>query len=131
MQRSVVVRVFSVKLLTCLIAGLTSSALAQSAKECFEAAQKTDAVQLWYVNGVPYTDANGNRMMKYTPGKSFFPIGLWGTPGHAEGTLSANMDAGMFDTDFKFDRPIESLEILFNSKYTGPKFSFNYTKDRT
>jgi hypothetical protein len=61
------------------------TARAQSAEECLATAQKADAIQLWYVNGVPHTDANGNRLMNYTPGKSFFPIGLFAPPNLPEG----------------------------------------------
>jgi hypothetical protein len=55
-------------------------------EDIFARSQAATAVQLWYVNGVPHTDANGNPMMTYDPKRSFFPIGLWGCPMHEEGT---------------------------------------------
>jgi hypothetical protein len=47
-----------------------------------KALNNTEAVQTWYVDGAPHTDAQGNRRMKYDPEKSFFPIGMWGVPFH-------------------------------------------------
>jgi len=44
--------------------------------------ENNQAVQTWYVNGVPHTDKNGSILTKYDPEKSFFPIGMWGIPLH-------------------------------------------------
>lgn len=53
-------------------------------KQAYEQALSNDkAEQTWYINGVPHTDAHGNHLSQYDSKKSFFPIGMWGIPGHA------------------------------------------------
>ncbi len=68
-----------------VIAGMILSAGGPSPKECFEQAQKSEAVRRVYPGGVPHTDRTGNRRTSYDPEKSFFPIGMWGVPVHTPG----------------------------------------------
>ena len=48
-------------------------------------------IQTVYRNGVPHTDKNGKPLMQYDPDRSFFQIGMWGTPLHGM-TLGHNYD---------------------------------------
>ncbi len=45
------------------------------------------AVQTVHRDGVPHTDRNGKRLLRFDPERSFFPIGTWGNskPGEVQG----------------------------------------------
>lgn len=67
------------------------------------------AIQTMYRKGVPHTDKNGRMLMRYEPGRSFFPIGIWGIPmGEVWGTsyeLKTVVDAG-FNTIWPWPREL-------------------------
>ena len=69
-----------------------------------------NAVQTIYRNGVPHTDKQGNRLMKYDPEKSFLQVGIWGNPiGNVHGyeyDLKVLTDAG-FNTMWPFYTDVE------------------------
>ena len=69
-----------------------------------------EAVQTIYRGGVPHTDKRGRRMMEYEPERSFFQIGVWGTPvGKAHGVdhdLKVLVEAG-FNTIWPWYFPPE------------------------
>ncbi|MCC6240957.1 MAG: hypothetical protein IT448_11725 [Phycisphaerales bacterium] len=73
-------------------------------QKALDAQRNFNAVQTIYRAGVPHTDRQGNMLMKYDAGKSFFPIGVWGmaaeepeqpgTPGRARIDWQVLRDAG-------------------------------------
>lgn len=68
------------------------------------------AIQTLYRNGVPHTDKNGTRRTTYTPGVSFFPIGVLNAPSPG---VSLN-----FDYDWN-----ELVNANFNTVWPWPLMS--------
>jgi len=66
------------------LADYPAGVLADVTQDNLDKQRNFNAVQRIYLNGVPHTDRHGRPLVRYTPGQSFFPIGMWGTPLNGE-----------------------------------------------
>ncbi len=89
--------------MTALLAAASCAAADAGIQAMYENVQKnTGAVQAVYRGGVPHTDRQGRRMMKYDPETSFFPIAIWGQPAPGE----------TYGTDYRYE---DLQEAHFNT----------------
>jgi len=95
--------------LVCLLGLTTCPAASPSSEElqkALDSQRNFNAVQIVYRGGVPHTDARGRLMTEYDSERSFFSIGIWGTPA-VSAELGAQLKDAGFNTIWPWHVPIE------------------------